>query len=234
MPGFYWWRTWHGAPMDHKWSVIAARAGIKTGIVSAVAWALMDYASQQPTRGDVGGFDTEEYAVYSGFCEEEITATITAMTEKGIITNGHLTNWEKRQPKREDDSNARVREWREKKRNVTQSNAEDGKETIDSVSASVSVDLSINDGDFGKMQSICERLTGCVATSGDIATIKLFVDREIIEEDIAGGISWLSNKNRVIHNISQLEGPTMTQYKKRIQVLSAAAADNWHPAETNS
>lgn len=91
----FWWRSWHGAPMDHKWSVIAARTGIKPGIVSAIAWALFDYASQQDERGTVDGFDVETYSVYSGFSEDEITSVIQAMTDKEIIVDGRLTNWKK-------------------------------------------------------------------------------------------------------------------------------------------
>lgn len=125
MSALSWWRSWHGAPTDHKWAVIAARSGAKVGVVSAIAWALLDYASQHIDRGTVDGFDTEEYAVYSGFSEDEIKAVIKAMTDKGIITDGRLTNWEKRQPKREDDSNERVRKFREKKRSVTHGNAPD-------------------------------------------------------------------------------------------------------------
>jgi len=123
MTAFQWWRSWHGAPTDHKWSVIAMRSGVKVGIVSAIAWALFDYASQHKERGTVDGFDTEMYAVYSGFDETEIVAVIKAMTDKGIIIDGMLTNWMKRQPQREDDSNERVRKWRDMKRKVTQGNA---------------------------------------------------------------------------------------------------------------
>lgn len=119
----HWWRSWHGAPTDHKWQVIAVRSGVKVGIVSAVAWALMDYASEHPDRGTVDGFDTELYAVYSGFDETEVTAVIQAMNDKGVIVNGKFANWEKRQPKREDDSTERVREYRAKKRDVTQGNS---------------------------------------------------------------------------------------------------------------
>lgn len=118
-----WWRSWHGAPTDHKWAVIAHRAGVKVGVVSAVAWALFDYASQCKERGSIAGFDTETYAVYSGFDETEVVAVINAMRDKGIITDDMLTNWAKRQPQREDDSAERVRQWREMKRSVTQGNA---------------------------------------------------------------------------------------------------------------
>lgn len=125
MTGISWWRSWHGAPTDHKWAVIAARSGVKTGVVIAVAWAMLDYASQQTERGSVTGFDPEEFAIFSGFSEDEIKTVIQAMNDKDIIKDDRFTNWERRQPKREDDSSERVSRFRDKKRNVTQCNAPD-------------------------------------------------------------------------------------------------------------
>ena len=52
-----WFRSWHGAPTDNKWLVIAKRAGVPAGMVSAVVWALFDYASQNENRGSVEDFD---------------------------------------------------------------------------------------------------------------------------------------------------------------------------------
>lgn len=119
-----WFRSWHGAPTDTKWLVIARRANVAPGIVSATAWALFDYASQAPDRGNVTGFDVEMYAVYSGFSEADISAVLAAMRDKAIINDaGRLSSWDKRQPKREDDSAERVARYREKQRSVTQGNA---------------------------------------------------------------------------------------------------------------
>ena len=129
MSNFLWWRSWHGAPTDHKWSVIAARAGVKPILVSAVAWALLDHASQQKARGDVSNFDTETYAVWSGIPESEVQAIINAMTDKQIIVNGRLSHWEERQPKREDNSTPRVQSFREK-HNETQVNTTMEYETL--------------------------------------------------------------------------------------------------------
>lgn len=124
-----WFRSWHGAPTDSKWLVIARKANVAPGIVSAVAWALLDYASQAEDRGSVKGFDVETYAVFSGFDEGDIASVIAAMHDKNVIDqNERFTNWDKRQPKREDDSTPRVRALRGKcnaeKRDVTQCNAE--------------------------------------------------------------------------------------------------------------
>ncbi|MGR9076239.1 hypothetical protein [Rhizobium leguminosarum] len=43
------------------------------------------------------------------------------MADKGMISDGRFSSWEKRQPKREDGAAERAREWRERKR--TQANA---------------------------------------------------------------------------------------------------------------
>jgi DnaD/phage-associated family protein len=134
-----WFRSWHGAPADSKWLTVARMAGSRPGVVGYVFWSLLDYASQAEERGSVIGFDAETCADYSGFVEAEISAVVVALECKGIITNGRLTEWDKRQPKREDDSTQRVKRHRAEKsvthdkktdtENVTQCNAEKRNET---------------------------------------------------------------------------------------------------------
>ena len=128
-----WFRSWHGAPTDNKWLVIGRRANVAPGVVSAVAWALFDHASQADDRGNVDGFDVETYSAFSGFCEDDINRVVSAMREKSVIIDGRLAAWDKRQPKREDDSSERVKAFRERKnvteKDVTQCNALKRKET---------------------------------------------------------------------------------------------------------
>ncbi len=117
-----WFRSWHGAPTDPKWLLIAKRSETQAGVVSAIVWALFDFASQNSAeRGSVEAFDAETYAAFSGFDEVAIKRVIECLKEKKLIVDGHLSAWEKRQPKREDNSTARVREHRNAvKRNETQ------------------------------------------------------------------------------------------------------------------
>lgn len=119
-----WFRSWHGAPTDPKWLLIARKAGTQPGVVSALFWALLDHASQNTPRGSVTGFDAETYALYSGFPEEDIIAAIAAMTEKGMIgPDGRLAAWDERQPKREDNSAERTRQYRQRQQDVTHGDA---------------------------------------------------------------------------------------------------------------
>lgn len=126
-----WFRSWHGAPTDNKWLVIARKAGTVPGVVSAIVWALLDYASQGSERGSIKGFDVETYAAFSGFEEDQIQAVIDALTDKDVIgPDGGFRNWQKRQPKREDGAAERAKAWRERQqtqneRNRTQPNAEE-------------------------------------------------------------------------------------------------------------
>jgi hypothetical protein len=132
-----WFRSWHGAPTDPKWLLVARNATkrsethVTPGMVSAVVWALFDHASQAGQRGNIDGFDVETYAVFSGFSESQITSIIEEMTEKKLIISGCLASWDKRQPKREDHSTERVRAHRNAvKRSETQGNAREDKEEI--------------------------------------------------------------------------------------------------------
>lgn len=124
-----WFRSWHGAPTDPKWLGIARRAGVAPGIAVAVAWALMDRASQSDDRGSIAGYDAEGLAYFYGCEPDQVAAIVLAMTDKGMITDGRFSSWEKRQPKREDGAAERAREWRERKR--TQANAQEHVRTPD-------------------------------------------------------------------------------------------------------
>lgn len=115
-----WFRSYHGAPTDPKWVVVAKRAGVEVGKVAATWWAIEDYASQHQDRGCAEGFDVEVWATFTGWPEAEVQAIVDAFCggRKPLISpSDHvLTSWLKRQPLREDDSRERTRRYRERKR----------------------------------------------------------------------------------------------------------------------
>lgn len=126
-----WFRSYHGAPTDAKWIVIAAKAQSKPGVVAAVWWYLMDMASQATDRGSVASFDAEVCAASYGFPEEEIARVYDALLSKGLISPDRiLTAWLKRN--HTDYSTERVRRFRNErnamKRSETVGNAGNAEE----------------------------------------------------------------------------------------------------------
>lgn len=99
-----WFRSWHGAPTDNKWLLIAKRAGVRPIHVSGTWWALLDHASQHSERGRVDDFDVETFALFAGMEEEHVSRIVTTLCDKGMIVNGFIARWGKRQPKREDET----------------------------------------------------------------------------------------------------------------------------------
>lgn len=131
-----WFRSWHGAPTDPKWLGIARKAGVAPGIVSALVWALLDRASQATERGSIEGYDADGLAYFMGCEPEQAESVIAILHEKGVLAENRFTGWDKHQPKREDNSADRVREFRERKKaprnaDVTQCNAMERAETLD-------------------------------------------------------------------------------------------------------
>lgn len=119
-----WFRWWNGTTCDPKWVLIARKSGQKRALVLAVWSALLEHASE--TDGNVAEFDTETYAAWLDEETEAVQAVIDALTEKGMIENGCVTNWRKRQPLREDPSTERVRAFREREAKKKRGETEGG------------------------------------------------------------------------------------------------------------
>lgn len=124
-----WFRWHHGTVTDPKWRVIAKRANTSVATVLAIWAVLLEIASMAETRGDVSAFCAEDVAEALDISSDCVTCVTDAMQGK-VIANQQLTAWEKRQPKREDDSTDRVKRYRQRvtrgnarKRSVTHGNA---------------------------------------------------------------------------------------------------------------
>lgn len=99
-----WFRSWHGAPGDHKWIGVARLSGVPPVVVVGVVWTLLDHASQAEERGSVADFDFPGWADYFGLDEQQLRAIYAALEQRGFIFAGRIAKWERRQPKREDSS----------------------------------------------------------------------------------------------------------------------------------
>jgi hypothetical protein len=137
-----WLRWWHGTVTDPKFQWVARKSGQGLGNVLAVWAALLECASnatqcnEDATRGNVASFDCNDFDVLLGLEDGDVQKIYDAMTQKKLIENDRLSQWEARQPKREDAGNPstgalssteRSRLYREKQRkneiDATQCNA---------------------------------------------------------------------------------------------------------------
>lgn len=131
-----WFRCHDGFSLDAKYKVIASRSSRSVTQVVCVWMTLLDFANQHEDRGSIEGFDVEVVAEFFGMSPEDVEAIIEAMRQlrrdggPGMISGNRLTSWDKRQPKREDDTAAeRKRRERDRKaedaasRDVTQCHA---------------------------------------------------------------------------------------------------------------
>jgi hypothetical protein len=140
--GIDWFRWHHGSVTDPKFQLVARKAGASLPDVLAVWAYVLEQASAAEERGHYGEIDAEAVDCMFGFPSTETrTADILkAMEARGLLAGGVVGSWEKRQPKREDDTAAeRKRRQREREhelamqsagvtsdvsRNVTQSHAD--------------------------------------------------------------------------------------------------------------
>ncbi|WP_298725759.1 DnaA N-terminal domain-containing protein [uncultured Ferrovibrio sp.] len=111
-----WFRWHHGTVTDPKWRVVAKRAGVTLRDVIAVWAAMLECASQAENRGYLVGWNAEDVAAGLDMEPEQVKAIYDAMQGK-TLEGDRLTNWEKRQPKREDNTAAeRKRRQREREK----------------------------------------------------------------------------------------------------------------------
>lgn len=129
-----WFRLWHDMPNDPKWRTIARVSQCSIAEVLAVYMHLLVEASCNAVKRGVTQRNNDEHIASAlDLPTEKISAIKQAM--QGRVMDGEtLTGWDKRQPKREDNSAERVKKFRETKkqnelkRDVTHGNAPEAEE----------------------------------------------------------------------------------------------------------
>jgi len=110
-------------PTDPKWRVIARKSGQRVGDVIAVFnFLLVSASANTDERGRTQNIVCEDIAAALDLDDADVSAIIQAMRGKVMDESGWLTGWEKRQPKREDNSAERAKAWRNERKR-TQANA---------------------------------------------------------------------------------------------------------------
>jgi hypothetical protein len=116
-------------PNDPKWRTIAKKSGQAIGNVIAVyLHVLVNASANDETQSNAGvtqsnagqrgvthNLDPEDVASSLDLEVEQVLCILSAMQGK-VLDGPKVTGWAKRQPKREDDSAARVKAFREKQR----------------------------------------------------------------------------------------------------------------------
>lgn len=123
--GIDWFRWHHGAVTDPKFQLVAKKSGASVAEVIAVWATILEAASQAEERGSFD-LDLDAIDCALGMQEGKAQAIIKEMHTRDLVSNGRVKSWDKRQPKREreDNTNAdRQAAFRERKRQVTPSNA---------------------------------------------------------------------------------------------------------------
>ena len=124
-----WLRLWHDMPTDPKFRTISKVSKQPLCAVLAMYTFLLVDASNATERGRTHAND-EDVASAIDLEINQVRVIREAMQGR-VLDGNYLTGWEKRQPKREDNSSERSKTWREEQknrketeRNRTQPNAE--------------------------------------------------------------------------------------------------------------
>lgn len=115
--GIDWFRWHHGSVTDPKFQLIARKSGASLPDVLAVWAYVLEQASASAERGHIGEIDAEALDCLFGFpgTETRTADILKAMEGRKLIEAGCVVAWDKRQPKREDDTAAeRKRRQRER------------------------------------------------------------------------------------------------------------------------
>lgn len=127
-----WLRLWHDMPTDPKFRTVAKVSKQPLCVVIAIYTFMLVDASTASERGRTQAND-EDIASALDLEIEQVTVIRSAMQGR-VLDENYLTGWEKRQPKREDNSAERSKAWREEKkksseeeRKRTQTNANEPK-----------------------------------------------------------------------------------------------------------
>src|SRR5579862_8991038 len=130
-----WVRLWHDMPTDPKFRTVSKVAKQPLSAVISVYVYLMVDASCNAMKRGVTQCNAEDIASALDLEIEQVESIKKAM-EGRVLEKNQLKGWEKRQPKREDESSERVRKYRNNKENkesyeeyVTQCNAMKRNET---------------------------------------------------------------------------------------------------------
>jgi hypothetical protein len=119
--GIDWFRWHHGSVTDPKFQLVARKAGVGLTDVIAVWAFVLEKASASDVRGSFGDLDHEAIDCLFGLAEGKTLSILEQMEVRGLVADGLICAWDKRQPKRErEDDTAAERKRRQRERDAIQ------------------------------------------------------------------------------------------------------------------
>ena len=116
-----WFRHYHGLCTDPKLHKIARTAKVSRGLVIAAWCAILETASQAENRGDVREVDETTLSFMIDVKPGVASRILEAIIGAGLIADGYVSSWQKRQ-KVSDDVQKRVQRHRDQKNKSLKNN----------------------------------------------------------------------------------------------------------------
>ncbi len=127
--GIEWFRWHHGSVTDPKFQLVARKAGASLPDVIAVWAYILEEASAADVRGEFS-IDAEAVDCMFGFEDGKTSSILAVMGSRGILDGNRIASWDKRQPKKEDDT-ATDRKRRQRERENQERQSVTGEESRD-------------------------------------------------------------------------------------------------------
>lgn len=111
-----WFKTHHGFTSNRKFGLIADQLQIPRAEVIAIALDVLEYASKQPARGSISGYDIEEAAYTLGLSCDIISNALLALRNRRFCNETKILNWEEYQGGHDATNAERQKRYRERKK----------------------------------------------------------------------------------------------------------------------
>ena len=122
--GIDWFRWHHGSITDPKFQLVAKKSGASVAEVVAVWAFVLEESSMAEERGNHGVLDFDSIDCALGLNDGKSRSIYANMEVRGLVGDGRVLSWDKRQPKREDETAAeRKRRQREREHELALINA---------------------------------------------------------------------------------------------------------------
>lgn len=235
-----WFRWWHDSIIDPKFRMIAHEAKLPTGNVISIWLSVLEHAAQRALPGSIECIKPLVLSIVLDYDQEAIEKVLKLFEAHGLVKNGHITNWDKRQVKREDNSYERVKRFRDKKkmddvtqvkRNVTHDNAPEQSRTdtdTEQIQSRAATESNEN------YLLLLEKYFPSISMT-NIKVFRMFVawkEAKVIDEDIENAIAYAQETGAAVRSPVYFQQAVIDRAMSRAAVSSTGSKPNvWKTKE---